>query len=243
MYRSPIYSGLQGQIGYSFNAGAGTAPAVQQEVPGFNDNQSVITGGLLYNNGPITAAATYEKFNCPGNQTAATASTSCSLAQQSDQQQWTIGGTFDLKIVKFAAAYGKEKNAYSTFTTIGGNETIAGALHNFSSPDATNYMLGATVPLGGGRVLLSGLKRTDTSTHGDAGSGADVINSAADDARAAAGQSLSNNLMAYAVGYEYDLSKRTILWVYGVDVNGKDNLNQSVSFDRRQYALGIRHAF
>ncbi|CAN5309975.1 porin [soil metagenome] len=221
-YRTPLYSGLQAIVGYSFNAGANNGNnAPQAEVPGLNNNQTVLTAGLQYSNGPLNLAASYEQFNCPDTATAVTGS--CSVTTHKDQTQWQLGATYDFNIVKVHAMYGQERHAYSTFTTVNGTETINGIVHNYATPDANSMLVGLTVPLGGGRVISSFQHRTDeTSGRSNAA---------------------ENNMNVASVGYEYDLSKRTILWTYIANTNGTGNLDNSSTFDRKQYALGLRHAF
>ncbi|CAN5302740.1 porin [soil metagenome] len=218
MYRTPIVGGLQGLVGYSFNYGNATAAnAPQGEVPKLGNNTTVQMAGFLYNSTflPLVAAGSYEKFNCPDNTTAATSlGAKCTLTQRQDYKEWQLGATYDLKLVKLHAIYGKQIDAFNL-----------GFNNNPNVPDSRSWFGGVTVPVGPGRAIASWQKFTDTT-----------------EARVDAAQV---NFRTISAGYEYDLSRRTILWVYYADSASKNGIGStnSLTYDRKQYALGIRHAF
>ncbi|CAN5310049.1 porin [soil metagenome] len=225
MYRTPIVAGLQGLVGYSFNYGNATAAnAPQGEVPSLNNNVNVQMAGLFYNSPvlPLVVAASYEKFNCPditGTAGNPAIGGHCSLTRRDDYKEYQVGATYDLKLVKLHAAYGKQDDAFA----LGFNSQP-------TIPDATSWLGGVTVPLAGGRVLGMYQRFNDQTK--------DQVRAAQVDYR------------TISAGYEYDLSRRTILWVYYADSASKNGIgstggpaNPQSAYDRKQYALGIRHAF
>lgn len=137
VYRSPVVNGFLGVVGYSFNA-LGT------EVAGLSNNTHATTIGLGYLNGPLALLASYEQVNVP----------QAVIANADDIKHWWVGGTYDLKVVKLAAAYGQDKNQ---------NGILAPVAFG-SSNDAKQYMLGATVPLGAGSLIGSFQNRDDKTT-------------------------------------------------------------------------------
>jgi len=133
VYRSPVVNGFLGVVGYSFNA-LGT------EVAGLSNNTHATTVGLGYLNGPLALLASYEQVNVP--------------ASADDIKHWWVGGTYDLKVVKLAAAYGQDKN----------QQGVTAPVLFGSSNDSKQYMLGVTVPLGAGSLLGEFQNRDDKTT-------------------------------------------------------------------------------
>ena len=87
-----------------------------------------------------------------------------------------------------------------------------------SSPDSRGYLLGLTAPLGKGELKLSFQERDDKST-------ADA------------------DLQIWAIGYQYDLSRRTSLAVFFVSTDNENNVAALTARDRKQYGGGLRHRF
>jgi len=196
VYRSPVVNGFLGVVGYSFNA-------VSTEVAGLSNNPHATTVGLGYLNGPIVLLGSYEQVNVPG--------VSDSI------KQWWIGGTYDLKVVKLAAAYGQDKNQLAALGTVLGPYGSTTTPGFGTSADAKQYMLGVTVPLGAGNLLGSFQNRDDKTTNNKDG-------------------------RVVSVGYTYPLSARTNVYTYLADVDGK-NGNDNAGIDRKEFAVGVRHTF
>jgi len=192
VYRSPVVNGFLGVVGYSFNA-------LGNEVAGLSNNTHATTVGLGYLNGPLALLGSYEQVNLPG--------------ASDDVKQWWIGGTYDLKVVKLAAAYGQDKNQVAAVAPYGNTTTPGFGI----SADAKQYMLGVTVPLGAGNLLGSFQNRDDKTT-----------------------ANLDGRVVS--VGYTYPLSARTNVYTYLADVDGK-NGNDNVGIDRKEFAVGVRHTF
>ncbi|MGE8639491.1 MAG: porin, partial [Achromobacter sp.] len=138
-------------------------------------------------------------------------------------RQYALGVSYDLEVVKLAAAYGRTTDGWFV-----GQDLPAGT--PFSDEFGTNrfvngfkanaYMLGATLPVGGASSVFASWQHVapsnDKLTGGDA------------------------NMNVYSVGYTYDLSKRTNLYAYGsygTDYAFIDGLKSTAA------GVGIRHQF
>lgn len=183
VYRSPVVGGFLGVVGYSFNA-------VAQESGSASANPNALTLGGAYLNGPLAVIGTYENVNNPTG--------------GKDQKHWWVGGTYDLKVVKLAAAYGQDKDQFT-----------AGPYSFGTSADSKQFMLGATAPIGAGSLFGSYQSRDDKSAANKDGA---VI----------------------GVGYTHPLSKRTNVYTYFADSDGKKG-NDGKDF--REFAVGLRHTF
>ncbi|OWW20910.1 porin [Noviherbaspirillum denitrificans] len=151
-----------------------------------------IGANALYFNGPLALTAYYNtvEVNNPLN----TAGSSVGFGA-SRQKAWMFGGSYDLKAAKLFATYGQTS-------------------HNVDLDDKT-LSLGATVPMGAGKIMAAWAQTKREGT---------VIG--ADQTRKTA-----------SVGYDYDMSKRTDLYaVYMNDrITGTNNGNS--------FGVGIRHRF
>ena len=211
MYRTPSVNGFEFGIGYSFNADDTTA-----DQTGFRtaDNTRGITTGLRYVQGPLNVALTYDQLNGANRST---------IDNRATPRQYAVGVSYDLEVVKLAAAYGRTTDGWFV-----GQDLPAGT--PFSDEFGTNrfvdgfkansYMLGATLPVGASGSLFTSWQHVapsnDKLTGGDA------------------------NMNVYSVGYTYDLSKRTNLYAYGsygTDYAFIDGLKSTAA------GVGIRHQF
>jgi predicted porin len=188
--------------------------------------------------GPFYAAATYDMIEAPGPGISGSATTPALLANASDSKFLQIGATFDLKFVKFAAAYAKEDDV--NFLAGLGVSPVAGE-------DADSWMFGVTVPLFGGNLLASYQKRDGdianvclaatpvgaTSCFTQVGP---VITPVALTPR-------EGERKVWAIGYTYPLSRRTNLYADFSDSDGEKFYQNNPTIDRKVYALGIRHLF
>jgi predicted porin len=51
------------------------------------------------------------------------------------------------------------------------------------------------------------------------------------------------DLTTWSIGYTYPLSRRTNLYINYSDKDGEQSLNNSTTFDRSQFTVGMRHLF
>jgi predicted porin len=159
--------------------------------PGKNN----VGGNLLYFNGPLSLTAFYHrlKVNNPLDTPVGVVQTYAALSA-SQQTAWLVGGGYDLKAVKLFGTYGQTS-------------------HDVNLNDKT-YSLGASIPAGGGKVMLAWAETKRTGT-GFADTRRDTV----------------------SLGYDYNLSKRTDL--YAVLMNDKVK-----GFDSgNSLGAGVRHSF
>jgi predicted porin len=218
LYSSPTLAGFKFGAMWSANVNG------QENAPqDYNDRMWDL--GLSWSRGPFYVAVTYDQIALSQNPQPA-ATTTRGLP---DQKMLQAGGTWDLKVVKFAAAYAKQDNLriltpvnFSTNTTNTGTIALPAGIPNISG-DA--WMLGATVPLFGGDILGS-YQQFD---------GDSQVNSAT---RA----TFEPDYDAWGLGYRYPLSQRTTLYLGYGQRSAKGTLNAAV-VDRDQFAVGMAHRF
>ena len=190
IYSTPNFGGLTANIHYQFG-----------EVPGDSGKRNV-GANALYFNGPLALTAFYHKVkvNNPlsapvGNVQPAGNIPLPSKQFATSQNAWMVGGSYDLTAAKLFATYGQTS-------------------HDIDLDDKT-YSVGASVPLGSGRILASW---ADTRRSG-----------------AAVGANLKRDTVS--IGYDHDLSKRTDL--YAIVMNDKITSQSSAN----SIGLGVRHRF
>ncbi len=219
MYRTPTMSGFQAGLGYSFATGLTSNGGTTGYGFATSNNSRQITAGLKYANGPFYAAATYEK---------AYAAESTAMNGQS-VNNWNIGASYDLKVVKLGVAYGQTRDGFWAGSGAGGTgATIAltpsgssSALVFAPSVGYNSYIVGATIPVNAvSRVLLSWTMIAPNTNMKDAYN--------------------AQNQSSFNLGYTYDFTKRTNLYTYvGQTVNYAtvDTAKSTV------VGVGIRHMF
>jgi GBP family porin len=219
MYRSPVMSGVQAGLGYSFATGLTSNGGTTGYGFATNNNSRQVTAGLKYANGPVYAALTYDK---------AYASEATPQNGQS-VNNWSIGGSYDLKVAKVAVGYGQTRDGFwagsgagatgaSLATAPGGNTS---ALVFAPGVGYNSYIVGATVPVNSvSRVMLSWTMIAPNTNMKDAYN--------------------AQNQSSYNLGYTYDFTKRTNLYAYaGQSVNYAtvDTAKSTV------VGVGMRHQF
>jgi predicted porin len=219
MYRSPTMSGFQAGLGYSFATGLTTNGGTSGYNFATNNNARQLTVGAKYANGPLYAAATYEK--------AYAAETSA--FNGSSVSNWNIGGSYDLKVVKIAVAYGQTRDGFWAGSGAGGtgatiNTTPAGNTNGiFFAPSVgyNSYILGATIPVNAvSRVLVSWTMITPNTNMKDAYN--------------------AQNQSSYNLGYTYDFTKRTNVYTYIGQTQNYATIDTAKS---TIVGVGIRHQF
>lgn len=146
---------------------------------------------------------------------------------------FNVAGSYNLGFATVYAVYHNYK--------VGGSEpTSATSYGNPSNRDLKNYLLGVTVPMGQGTFKFS-----YANTKGDLNSG----NAAAAPTRADA------SATQIALGYVYDLSKRTSLYTHYSTIKNKKGAhfyasgsgpaynNTTADFTSSGYEFGIKHTF
>jgi predicted porin len=221
LYQSPTFGGFKFGAGYSFNGNG-------QEAAGSSNNNRVIFLGANFARGPFFAAVTYDIVETSDAGIAGSAATPRVPAGASDQKMLQIGGTFDLKFLKLHAAYAKEDNVYLD---------VGLATRPDAGADADSWMAGVTVPLFGGSLLGSYQKRDGDSTV------VCFLASTSAPCPVASTATVQGERDVWAIGFTYPFSRRTNLYINFSDSDGEGVFNNSITVDRKQYTLGIRHLF
>lgn len=189
-YFSPSFGGVEAGIGYSFND---DGPEAAEE------ENRVITLGLRYEGGPVTAVASYEVRRDADEDAG---------PGRADVRNLSVGATYESGPVKLHAGYGRLKN------------------RDFSAAARAEkaWLIGASAQLGGGQLLAAYQRVTNRN-----------LNEFGIDARRD----------GFALAYEYFLSKRTALYVYGsrfraADVRADDEGRLAT---RVEFGSGVRFTF
>lgn len=175
------------------------------------DDGKALTTGLRYQNGPFGTFVSYDQIKFD--------------ASGVNVKEWILGAAYDFGAVNVSAALGKTKDGWFFGRNFGPLST--GTYVMADGLDVNSYMVGLTAPLGNGLLRASWQMA-------DARSGATASKTAA-----FVGENLDRQ-QVYSLGYTYDLSKRTNLYVYGSYAKHalfQDDLDATVA------AVGIRHRF
>jgi predicted porin len=218
MYRTPVMSGVQAGLGYSFATGLSSNGGTTGYNYSSANNTRAITAGLKYANGPFYAAATYERV--------AAAETSTMTGKSVNS--WNIGASYDLKVVKLGVAYSQTRDGFWAGSGAGGTGASissvpngTGALVFAPSVGYNSYIVGATIPVNAvSRVLLSWTMIAPNTNMQDAYN--------------------ASNQNSLNLGYTYDFTKRTNLYTY---VGQTANYATVDTAKSTVVGVGIRHMF
>jgi len=219
MYKTPTMSGFQAGVGYSFATGLSSNGGTTGYGFATSNNSRQVTVGVKYANGPIFAAASYEK--------AYAANTSTQNGNSVNSAN--ISGSYDFKVVKLAAGFGVTRDGFWAGSGAGGTgATIATGPNGntnglvFAPSTSFNaYIVGATIPVNAvSRVLLSwNMIAPDGDTK--------TLYSA-------------KNQQSLNLGYTYDFTKRTNVYTYVGQTTNYATVDTAKS---TVVGLGIRHQF
>lgn len=219
MYRSPVMNGFQAGLGYSFATGLTSNGGTTGYGFATNDNSRQLTLGAKYANGPVYVAASYDKAYAAES----------SVQNGQTVNNWSLGGSYDLKVVKLAVGYGQTRDGFWAGSGAGGTGATMGlnpagnnsALVFAPGVGYNSYIVGATVPVNSvSRVLVSWTMIAPNTNMQDAYN--------------------AQNQNSYNLGYTYDFTKRTNLYAY---------VGQSVNYATVDTAkstvvgVGMRHQF
>ena len=145
-YTTPRLGGFQGGIGYSF-AESGT------ELPGSSNNYRVITSGIRYDEGPLSAVLTYDQAQAPTG--------------KRDTSNMILGASYDFGVARLYAGYGRARNLNTDpgVGAITGDTRAKGYVATGHTKDQT-YSVGVSVPVGAGTILASYQRATESKIGG-----------------------------------------------------------------------------
>ena len=215
LWSSPTWAGFNFAAMYSFNI-----DGAEKSQSGNNIPAATLAAKWAW--GPIAVAATYDLITKPDT----------APATVDDQKMTQIGGTWDFKLAKLHAGYAIQRGiSFIGQSGIPGGFVPTGV----QAFDNDAYMIGATVPLMGGSLLGSYQYSNAKNVQGGTG---------------AAAYAFEPDYSVWGIGYSYPFSRRTNMYVgYGqqswdgaISLGGSktDPTNQ---FNKKQFALGLRHLF
>ncbi|MCQ9617689.1 porin [Paenalcaligenes niemegkensis] len=197
-YQTPTIHGVQFGIGYSFNIN-GEQHWDARQPDGTNtkdDNIRAVTTGLRYNQGPLSAALIYDQLHI-NTRVGGGASPDVEKTRVS---AWAAAASYSFDVVKVFMGVGQTRDGLFATHVFGINH-VSSALPSFAALPGlriNSYSLGATIPLAGGRFSL-GWTMADPRNLPESITGANAT---------------AKRQQVYSLGYNYDLSKRTMVYVY-----------------------------
>ncbi|MDR3056367.1 MAG: porin [Zoogloeaceae bacterium] len=207
-YVSPSFSGFSVTAAYSTSAlwseGSLTAS------PDNDGDLRVYTVLPRYTNGPLDIGLAYQQIKGKDSTSAAKV------------KQWTLGGTYDFKVVKLSAYYDNYKDKQGVANVVLGSHGILG-----NDMKLKTFGVGVTVPFGKHAILAS----YNTS-------------------KAKQSNFVNDTAKQWALGYTYSLSKRTNFYAAYADINNDDGRGTAVSDAnnggqgyQNGLQFGLKHSF
>lgn len=237
-YWSPNLSGFKFGLGY-----AGNPTKSEYELNGANkvttkNNSNWITAGGSYNNGPLAIGVSYDRFRT--NVETATAK------QKGTVQMWNLFGTYDFEVVKLDLGYGQVRGAIANknganvsmeasgtglnarFSELTGGMRADGLLYNQTNGYRQQaWTVGLTVPVSDSGKLLASYQGSATKNKDHGFDGA------------------KTSLSIFSLGYEHNLSKRTLIYAVASIANGsmKFDSDPKGKLKSSLVGVGLQHRF
>ena len=243
-YMTPDFSGFKFGVGY-----AGKNTKDESNIDGLRetsrDTSNWITVGGGYFNGPLSVAASYDRFR---TDTTYTNDAGADVDNKGTTHMWNVGGAYDFEVVKLHLLYGQIRGAVNNdvvaengvgglglngsladYTTVTNINSSAYGL-NYAQTNGyrqQSWMAGLTAPVGDdGKVLFSYQGNTSKNT-GEAFDG------------------VKGKLHLFSLGYVQNLSKRTSVYAIASYGTGKlkfDNA-ENVKLKSTLVGVGLQHRF
>jgi len=228
-------SGLTIGAGYSFSTGitgiyAGdlsclTSLSCSQQAGDYNfvanQNMRALTLGAQYSRGPVDLAIAYDVLYGDASQ----------QDSNTNLSAWVLGGAYDFKVIKLAAALGRIMNGFANGQSSGTGSVSPSGLITPSGPggavlfmpgaQATSYMVGLTAPLAAQTTLLASWQMMQPQG---------LLN----------GVTQFKTQQIYSAALTHNLSARTNLYSY---VSYAQNYAMVRTAESIVFGVGIRHQF
>jgi predicted porin len=200
-YVSPSFGGFNVTAAYATQAIGQEGGGVGYGATYDNDaDAKVFTVLPRYTNGPLDVGAAYQRIKVK-------APTPGYDDSDAKVTQWTVGGTYDFKVVKLSAYYDRYKGQLSI-----DNITQLGGVDYDETEKLKTWLIGVTVPFGKHAVLASySQSKFDTGTKGFS----------------------DGKARQWALGYTYALSKRTNFYAAYSDISNDNEKGNKQNKTRR----------
>jgi predicted porin len=230
-------SGLRIGAGYSFSPqmttyyfdGAKSIATSSDYNDSTMNNTRLITLGISYNNGPWMLAASFDQVMPNG----ADPRLPTNIANSNNIREWIVGGKYDFGLVQISAAVGQNRGGAInvqgvSYTTIG-KPTIdinswgggQGAIIFDPNMNFNSYMLGFTLPINSVSKIFSSWTRAANTGSTNAQNNVSVQD-------------------AYSIGYQYDFTARTNMYIATSYATNPGFIANTASF---YLVTGLRHRF
>lgn len=189
MYQSPVFSGFQVGVGYSFNTnGNQLNKSSNTAIDPDKANVKAISAGMRYNNGPLGVAIAYE-----GNKYGELRSTPGGLVagQKGTVHSWNIAATYKFEHFRLHSGFGQSKDGLIS-------NSLADSQYGWGYVKGlkfNSYLLGASVPFAKNNTLMASVGLVDPRKVPAGGE--------------------KKMQKTYSLGVVTNLSKRTDLFVFG----------------------------
>lgn len=219
LYTTPNLSGFTAQAMLMMNGNTATTTAnSSNRFASTSDDIDLWQLGANYKNGPIYLGAAYMQLQDSNN------------VVGDDLQQWALVGAYQTNAFSIGLLYEQgDLNAVSTSALKTGYSYATNSLE-----DTTNFMLFGSFAFGNSsiRAAYGYMDFDDKYTDG-------TLN-----ANGTLRRKSFEEIQTLLLGYQYDLSKRTRLWVeYLGRMNDNDDILRSVGADQDIVSIGMRHDF
>lgn len=238
-YVTPDLAGFKVGVGY---AGKNTKTTSSDGFDDFNtrNTSNWSTVGASYDNGPISVAASYDRFR--------TDYRTSDDELKGTTHMWNLFGAYDFDVVKVFLGYGQVRGsiandiiveqgagstglnaAFNDFTTVTNPNSVVSDL-NYAETNGYRqqaWMGGLTVPVGDDGKIMFSYQGSATKNTGDAFDG------------------VKGKLNIFSLGYEHTLSKRTTIYALASYGSGKlkfDNA-ENVKLKSTLVGVGLNHRF
>ncbi len=202
--------------GYSFDTGLGAINSpTKAGTFGTSNKFRALSLGARFTSGPALIGARYDMYFTPSG------------ANSMSVKQWNLGGTYDFKVVKLHAAFGQNIDGrvngvrvLANVETSGGDGNTNGAVLYRPGARTNQWMVGFSAPISGASKVFASIQQLRPGgdfTFGDRSS-----------------QTTSS------IGYNYSLSKRTMLYAYYSYMSSPDMYDGANS---QVLGAGIQHKF
>jgi len=191
-YETPVFSGFQLGVGYSFQFDRGQA---FDPSPGLDPNQRYLSTAVRYTDGPLKLAAHYDYL-----------SKRDTFSNDKNVKSWGLGGSYDFGTASLHLGYAQDKDGVMAPRTGALAGTGINNQQHINGFKSNNYNIGVGVPVGGaGKFMVNwqsarlgnGPVKTLNRTFGG-----------------------KNSQNVYSVMYRYDLSQRTNVYATAGYANG-----------------------